>query len=147
MKKLLLLAVLVGALAACQKNPELVPATGPTPVNVADPTQKLDLSGQKLLSQGDFMSNVHPTSGTAKIYEKDGKRTLVFENFKSDTGPDLRIYLSEDKSDNKVTEIGKLTKTGNFFIELPTPADPTKQRFVLIWCKQFAVLFGNAELK
>lgn len=147
MKKLLIFTALLGVLTACQKNPELVPTTGTTPVNVADPTQKLDLTGQKLLSQGDFMSNVHPTSGTAKVYEKDGKRTLVFENFKSDAGPDLRIYLSEDKSDNKVIEIGKLTKTGNFFVELPTAAEPNKQKFVLIWCKQFAVLFGNAELK
>ena len=142
-----MIAVLLGALTACQKNPDLIPANDPIPVNANNPTEKLDLTGQKLVSQGDFMSNVHPTSGMVKVYEKEGKRTLVFENFKSDTGPDLRIYLSEDKTNTNFTEIAKLTKTGNFFLELPTDLNANKQRFVLIWCKQFTVLFGNAELK
>lgn len=146
MKNLLIIAVAVFTLSSCVKNQELVPLSG-TAVNVSNPAQTFEVSGQKLVSQGNFMSNVHTVSGTAKLYEKDGKRTLVFNNFNTDAGPDLRIYLSEDKGASKFTELSKLGNTGNFFVEVPAAVNPDKQKFVLIYCKRFSVLFGNAELK
>jgi Electron transfer DM13 len=145
--KLLIFSLLLG-LSACVKNEELVPINSTTPVNVNNPSEQLDLTGQKLVAQGSFMNSArYSTSGTAKVYEKDGKRILVFEDFKTSAGPDLRIYFAEDKDASKFVEVSKLANTGNFFIELPTSVNPAKQKFVLIWCKQFAVLFGNAELK
>ena len=148
MKTTTLICALLLGLAGCTKNVELVPTTDKTPINANNPTEKFDAAGQKLVAQGSFMNSArYNTSGTAKIYEKDGKRTLVFEDFKTDNGPDLRVYLAEDKNAAKFVEIAKLGNTGNFFLELPTTADPAKQKFVLIWCKQFTVLFGNAELK
>jgi len=150
MKNLIFAMGLAVLLVSCQKVEPI--ETAPTsstgkPVNVSNPTVTFDATGQKLLYQGDFMGNVHPTSGMIKLYEKDGKRTLVFSNFKTDPGPDLRIYLAEDKVATNSTELSNKVLTGDYFVELPTNANPQKQKFVLIWCKQFSVLFGNAELK
>lgn len=148
MKTLILAALIctVGMLAGCQskKEMDITATTNPTTVIKTEP---VDVSGQKLLSQGAFMSNVHPTSGTVKLYEKAGKRTLVFTDFKTDGGPDLRIYLAETTGLRNFTELTKLDASGNFSIALPAETDPTQQRYVLIWCKAFSVLFGNAELK
>jgi hypothetical protein len=121
--------------------------TGTTAVNVANPSQTFDPTGQTLLVSGTFTNNVHTVKGTAKIYEKSGKRTLLLENFTTDGGPDLRIYLADGTAFTNFIEVGKLTATGNFFIEIPATFDPVKHTFVLIWCKQFSVLFGNAPLK
>lgn len=100
------------------------------------------------LSQGSFESAAHPTSGTVKL-AKDGagKKYLVFENFKSDPGPDLRIWLAEDKSATNYTELSTTVPSGNFKIDVPGGADTSKRTYVLIWCKAFTVLFGSAQLK
>ena len=100
------------------------------------------------LSQGSFVSAAHPTSGTVKLAtDGAGKKYLVFENFKSDPGPDLRIWLAEDKSATNYTELSTSVPYGNFKIDIPVGADPNKQTYVLIWCKAFTVLFGSAQLK
>jgi hypothetical protein len=153
MKNKWLVVILTLTMMACQKNEELQPVvsngtnTGSNNNGNNKPIDQFDVTGQKLVAQGDFMSNVHPTSGNVKLYEKEGKRTLVFDNFKTDGGPDLRIYLSEDKAVSKFVEVSNKVNAGNYFVELPAAADPKTQKFVLIWCKQFSVLFGNAELK
>ena len=154
MKLLILIALIssIGMLAGCRSKeemdvPPVVNSGATTPGTAVTPPQTTDVSGQKLLSQGTFMSNVHTTSGTVKLYEKDGKRTLIFTDFKTDAGPDLRIYLAETTSVRNFSELTKLNASGNFSIELPADADPARQRYVLIWCKAFSVLFGNAELK
>ncbi len=147
MKNLILVALISTTvlLAGCQsKEMDVLPVANPGTVIKTEP---VDVSGQKLLSQGTFMSNVHPTSGTVKLYEKDGKRTLIFTDFKTDGGPDLRIYLAETTGVRNFIELTKLNAGGNFSVELPAEADPARQRYVLIWCKAFSVLFGNAELK
>jgi len=150
MKKLLLIAALLGALTACQKTEIEAAPTSNTgaPVNLTNPTQTFDAAGQKLAGQGTFMgSGRYSASGVVKLYEKGDKRTLVFEDFKIDNGPDLRIYLAEDKNAKGFIELSSKVNSGSFFLELPANANLDKQKQVLIWCKQFTVLFGNAELK
>ena len=100
------------------------------------------------LLQGSFESAAHPTSGTVKL-AKDaaGKKYLVFENFKSDPGPDLRIWLAEDKSATNYAELSTTVPSGNFKIDVPSGADTPQRIHVLIWCKAFTVLFGSAQLK
>ncbi len=146
MKRLWLITLLAGVLVACQKTEELTPVSN-DPNSSTKPLDKFDTAGQKLVAQGAFMSNVHPTSGNIKLYQKDGKQPLVFENFKTDPGPDLRIYLSEDKVASRFVEVSRQVNVGDYFVELPANADTKNQKFVLIWCKAFSVLFGNAELK
>ncbi len=141
--------LVAGLLAGCTSAAnEVTPVVGTTtaPVSPANPTQTIDLTMQTLLAKGTFTNAVHATSGTVSLYEKAGKRTLVFANFKVDGGPDLRIYVAEDKALTNAIEVTKLTATGDFFVELPANYDPAKQRAVLIWCKAYSVLFGFATI-
>jgi Electron transfer DM13 len=138
MKKILFLALSVIFLASACKKQEII--VDNTPVVVA-PTAKT-------LFSGTFVNGVHAVSGTAKvIQETDGKKYLVMENLKSDTGPDLRVYLSEDKTIKSATQILKGVPGGNSKTELPATLNLDKQKTVLIWCQQYSVHFGNAELK
>lgn len=146
--------ILLIILGACSKSTTVEPSeASPVEVNEGGANNNaanmgMDFSEQKLLLEGKFVNGAHPTSGTAKIYEaKDGKRTLVFENLKSDAGPDLRIYIANDKAVTNFIELSNKVENGNKSYEIPAKADLTKQKVVLIWCKQFSVLFGHAELK
>ncbi len=103
----------------------------------------------QVLATGSFInSSQHAASGTAKlIKDKDGKRFLLLENFKTDNGPDLRIYLATTLKADNFTEISSKISLGNVRIAVPDNVDIKSQKFVLIWCKAFSVLFGSAELK
>jgi Electron transfer DM13 len=138
MKKILVYIFALGLfLTACKKEEIIVDNT---PVVVTET--------QKTLLTGSFVSNDHPTSGIAKIVQDtDGKKYLVMENLKSDAGPDLRIYLSQDKTIKSAVQILAKVPGGNSKTLLPSDVDISKQKTILIWCKQFSVLFGNAELK
>lgn len=149
---LVLPILVVVCLSACVKNAELIPvgispAPGTsTPGSMSATTGSFDTRGQKLLAQGTFVNRVHSVKGTVNIYEKDGKRTLVFADFLTDSGPDLRIYIAEDAALTNFIEVSKLSNTGNFSVELPSGYNPAQHRAVLIWCKPFSVLFGSAAL-
>jgi hypothetical protein len=156
MKSLLLFSLLtLGLLAGCTTTEETIDPvanTGTIPVSgtaiAGTPTSSTTMMGQSGGLQGMFMSNIHPTSGSVSVSETGGKRTLVFTNFRTDGGPDLRIYLAENTGLRNFIEVSRLNSTsGNFSVELPANANPSQQRYVLIWCKAFSVLFGNAELK
>ncbi len=139
MKTTIIALMLMSLLFGCAKNQELTPSTQIT-ANV----------NPMAISTGSFMSGAHTTSGSIKIAEDAQDKTkkyLVFENFKTDAGPDLKIYLSDDLKATNFVEVAKLDKTGNFSELIPTTADLNKQKYVLIWCKQFTVLFGSAQLK
>jgi Electron transfer DM13 len=105
-------------------------------------------TGLTALFQGTFAGASHPTSGTVKL-SKDaaGKKFLVFENFKTDAGPDLRIYLSDDLKATNYTEITNKVASGTFQVPVDAAVNTDTKRKVLIWCKQFTVLFGSADLK
>ncbi|MCA0230433.1 MAG: DM13 domain-containing protein [Bacteroidetes bacterium] len=152
MKTTLTIISLALALVSCQqetvqKSTSTTP-TNTTPNEMTAMMSTFDVTGQTLLYQGTFENAVHPTSGTVRVYEdKDKNRTLVFENFKTDSGPDLRIYLAEDKSVTNFIQVTNIVKNGNSFVTIPMNANLQKQNHVLIWCKQFSVLFGSAKLK
>jgi len=55
--------------------------------------------------------------------------------------------LAEDQTAREFTLEMKLSKTGTFVLDVPTSADLVKQKYVLIWCQQFTVLFGSAKLE
>ncbi|TDB62785.1 DM13 domain-containing protein [Arundinibacter roseus] len=154
MRKVLVNSLLVFALLTLYscKNKEL------TPVNNVDITPgsnamgttgtPFDASTQTLISQGDFKNGGrYSTSGTAKLYRKGTTYTLVFEAFKTDQGPDLRVYLSEDTGARNFIELVELENSGNFYLTLPNNAKVDERMFVLVWCKRFSALFGSAELK
>jgi hypothetical protein len=134
-KKTLALVILFTAFISCNKMtinpPMLVEELG---------------QNQKVILSGDFMAAAHPTSGKAEIVEENGIKKLKFSNFKTDSGPDLRIYLSEDERANNFIEISNKVENGTFIYTLPTEVNLEKQKYVLIWCKLFKVNFGTALL-
>lgn len=133
MKKGILLLLVSVSMWQCSKE-----ETGDTniPTNVT------------ILSQGTFSPAAHNTSGVVKLArDPQGKKYLLFENFMTDSGPDVRIWIATDKTAQDYTELSKTVPSGNFKIDVPASADTNKQSYVLIWCKQFTVLFGSAQLK
>lgn len=145
MKKIICISALTFSLFACQKeNIEETTSTTTTGSTTTTPPQDATL-----LLQGTFTSGVHPTSGMVKVYEdKNKNRTLVFENFKTDGGPDLRVYLAEDKAITNFIQItDKVNTNGSYSLSIPANVDLKKQTTVVIWCRQFSVLFGSASLK
>jgi Electron transfer DM13 len=123
--------------SACKKESS-IPAVVNDPLPVTVTT----------LATGSFVSSAHASSGTVKIVKDAGNKIyLVVENFKTDGGPDLRIWLSSNNNGNPYQEVGLLKATsGNFFYELDASYNYTTNNRVLIWCKQFSVLFGYAVL-
>jgi hypothetical protein len=101
------------------------------------------------LATGSFNSSAHATSGTVKVIKDAANKTyLVFENFKGDNGPDLKVWLSPNNSASTFQEVGALKAvSGNFYYELAPTFNYTTNNRVLIWCRQFAVLFGYAVLQ
>lgn len=91
---------------------------------------------------------IHDARGDVLIIESDdGSRFLRFEDFKATNGPDLFVYLATDETANDFVSLGELKgNIGNQNYMIPPGADLSNYDIVLIWCKQFSVLFGSAEL-
>lgn len=98
--------------------------------------------------KGDFVSVAHKTTGIATIDQE--KTALTLTNFKTDSGPDLNIYLTT--SLNAITsdfiDLGDIKGVkGNYTYDLPEQVDYTLYKFVIVWCVDFDVNFGYAELE
>ena len=97
-------------------------------------------------AMGDFVARTHPTSGKATV--SNDKMKLSFSNFKTDDGPKLLVYLSTDVNSNEFVNLGDLKGIeGNFTYDIPSNTDLGKYKLVNIWCVDFSVSFGTAELK
>ena len=107
-----------------------------------------DITGATLISQSSFSSNAHTSTGCVRIYSKSGSKYLVLEGFKTDNGPDVRIYLSKSTNNNEFIDLGGLKSTlGNFNYSFDSAINTTDYKYVLVWCKDYSVLFGNALLQ
>ena len=90
----------------------------------------------------------HNAEGVAKIIQlADGTDILRLENFKATNGPDLYVYLSTDKTNADIVNLGRLKgNIGNQNYLIPAGTDITKYNIALIWCRAFSVIFGSAQL-
>ena len=90
----------------------------------------------------------HNAEGKVKVVSlTDGSKILRLENFKSTNGPNVHVYLSTDKRATDYVDLGKLkANNGNQNYNIPAGTDIRKHNIVLIWCKDFSVLFGSAVL-
>jgi hypothetical protein len=154
MKRIFLLLISVSL--SCTDSGSIDPVSNTNPSVVTTPVDTSPVvsspvtsnTDQKLIFEGTFVNGTNNTSGKAKVFENSkGVKTLSFENFKTDAGPDLRIYFAEDKAITNFVEISKTVKNGDSSYELPANVNMAKQKFILIWCKQFSKLFGSSELK
>jgi len=109
--------------------------------------ENFDTTDATFISKSNFSSNAHPTSGCINLYQKAGSYNFVFTGFKTDNGPDLRVYLSRSTVNKDFIELGKLKAvSGEFNYSIDTTTNLKDYRYVLIWCEDFSVLFGNAQL-
>jgi hypothetical protein len=122
--------------------PADVPGASPTPSPTPAP---LALSGA-FKGADEF----HFGRGTATLIETDpGTFVVRLEDFEVRNGPDLFVYLSPkaDGYARDAVELGKLkADKGNQNYNVPAGVDPTSAKSVVIWCKQFSVLFATAPL-
>ncbi|MEP6845931.1 MAG: DM13 domain-containing protein [Panacibacter sp.] len=136
--KQLIIILLLASLLACSKK-----GTTTAPVNDPLPPQS-----SSVLSQGTFMNGVHNTSGTVKVVLEGSAKKLVMEKFQTEAGPDLKVYLSNDLNASSFVNLGDLKSTnGNLVYGINNSTDLSSYKYTLIWCEQFAVGFGSAELK
>jgi hypothetical protein len=109
------------------------------------------------LESGRFYSILHPTEGTATIYQMgDGTRVLRFTSFHTSNGPDVHVYMvaADDAKDAGTVEkagfvdLGVIKgNIGDQNYTLGSDLDLAKYRAVSIWCKRFSVNFGAAALR
>lgn len=126
-------------------------AESPTPTQA--PTTTAPAVDQ--VAAGSFVDRSHPASGTAVVLS-DGTQTFVrFEDFETDNGPDLFVYLSrgttadgpEGSFDDDFVNLGALKgNIGDQNYEVPPDVDVADYSTVVIWCRQFSVAFGAADL-
>ena len=139
MKKLFFLFVLLISISCSEEEND----TPTAPVN-----DDFDPEQATLLKQGTWMGVGHSVSGTAKIYEENGKKTVLLDPFSSQNGPDLKIYLSKDENASQYLNLGSMkSTTGKQSYDITGMPDLAEYKFVLVWCQEFSVLFGIAELK
>jgi len=114
-------------------------------------------SSAQPLESGQFYSVLHPTAGTATIYQLgDGTRVLRLANFSTSNGPDVHVYMvaADDAKDAATVEkagfidLGVIKgNIGDQNYALTNDLNLTKYRAVSIWCKRFSVNFGAAALR
>lgn len=136
MKKLLLILLLLAFVWGCSSESD-EPITG-----------GVNNGGSNNIStiKGEFISGAHTTIGSVSVNSE--KTILSFTNFKTDSGPKLLVYLTTEVGSSDFVSLGELIGTsGSFTYNIPNNTDLSKYKIVDIWCIDFSVSFGHAELK
>jgi hypothetical protein len=134
--------------------PLSVPATEPMPPEMDD----AEAAGTVVTQyEGTFGPRSHPGEGIAKVLN-DGteQRFLRFEDFATDNGPDLNVYLTTADADADAGEFGAAGQfvdlgdlkgnIGEQNYEIPPDVDLEEFDTVVIWCVRFGVAFAAADL-
>lgn len=145
MKKLFLIASLF-CFASCGSQNDPTPANNSNTGTDSTMSAKQDTTTMdSVVLTGEFKSSgTESVSGTARVEDK----ILYLENFSTNNGPDLKVYISKDMSASDYIRVGDLkADSGDQQYSLDKSIDFTKYPYVLIWCEQFTVLFGYAKLE
>jgi hypothetical protein len=108
------------------------------------------------LAEGGFVPlGRYSGEGTAVVLN-DGsdQRFLRFENFSTDNGPDLRVYLTVSDADgdsgafdDDFVDLGVLKgNIGDQNYEIPPEVDLSVYDTVVVWCVRFSTPFTAADL-
>lgn len=126
------------------KDDAMMDKNGETMTEKDETMMEKELSGA-FTGAGD---GIHNAEGAAKvIYVEGGNDVLRLENFRVTNGPDLYVYLATDKQASDFIDLGRLkANNGNQNYDIPEGVDLSKYYTVVVWCKQFSVFFGGAEL-
>ena len=112
----------------------------------------------KAVAKGQFRDadTVHRGKGTATVFESaSGAKVLRFTSFEATNGPDLEVWLvkaggiaaSADVKASAWLSLGPLKgNIGDQNYVIPADVNVTDYKSVVVWCKQFGVLFSPADL-
>lgn len=144
-KTKIIVGIVVGIVALVIAGYTAGPLFYDVTVNEEMPIATLSIPMGNFIGVGD---GIHDAQGDVIVIESDdGSRFLRFENFKATNGPDLFVYLATDETGDDFVSLGMLKgNIGNQNYMIPPGADLSNYDTVLIWCKQFSVLFGSAKL-
>ena len=143
MKTLLYLLFFVLIISCSSSDDEMFPINDEG-TEIGDTDNMMNKPSDAVVS-GAFVSDAHTTTGTASVNE--AKTVLTFTNFMTDDGPKLLVYLSTDKNSTDYVDLGALKGiSGNYEYTIPENTDLDKYKVVSIWCVDFLVSFGHAEL-
>ncbi|MEM9034676.1 MAG: DM13 domain-containing protein [Actinomycetota bacterium] len=131
--------------------------TTDAPATTAAPETTVPAEPQIItLAEGTFMgSGRYDVEGRAVVLN-DGteQRFLRFEDFNSDNGPDLDVYLSAAPAGSTGSELQEdwillselRGNIGDQNYELDPSIDLDRYQTVVIWCTRFSAEFGSAQL-
>ena len=88
-------------------------------------------------------------TGTASLHKNtDGSYDVTLDDFKTNNGPDLYVYLSKEAMPVHFLSLGKLTSTnGNQIYPVPETPGLGEYKYVCIHCKKYNHLFGYAKME
>jgi hypothetical protein len=92
----------------------------------------------------------YSASGAVTVLrEGDGFVVRLEENFRTQTGPGLHVYLGKSASSaGGAVDLGRLKATSGLqTYAVPANINPDDFSHVLIYCQPFSVVFASAELK
>jgi hypothetical protein len=110
-------------------------------------------AGNIQVAAGSFESIAHSGMGDAAIVElPSGRRMLTLTDFETDSGPDLRLYVSTGNPASgdlgDFEDLGALKgNLGNQQYELPAGLSLDRYSTVVVWCRAFSVAFTSAALE
>lgn len=143
-------------------SPTGTPAALETPTASASPTELPPTPAEeptaepftpRVVAQGTWAGadDFHFAEGQALLLEVEpGRHTVRVEEFSVRNGPDLFVYLSpspDGLADGAINLGGLKATDGAFNYEVPEGTDVSAFRSVIVWCRQFSVLFGTATLE
>jgi hypothetical protein len=113
---------------------------------------KVNTSAASTIRTGSFIAagdGFHNAEGLAKVIPLGDRSSILrLENFKSTNGPNVHLYLATDNVASNFIDLGRLkANNGNQNYNIPVGTDLAKYNMALIWCKDFSVLFGSAQLR
>ncbi len=139
--------------AAAEPTASSPSAAAPTPTVAlpdSSPTEAPDAFEPRVIRTGELegADSFHFGEGSALLIETaPGRYTLRFEEFSVRNGPDLFVYLSPGEDAGDALNLGGLKATdGAFNYDVPPGTDVSAFRYVIVWCRQFSVLFASAPL-
>ena len=131
-------------------QPDPAPSSSGLPSEASVPSPSPAVGVVVTEHEGSFVSRNHTTTGRAIVLGNGtGQRFLRFEDFQTDNGPDLAVYLVNSSAGgvDEFVDLGKLKgNAGEQNYEIPAEVDLDVYDTVLIWCVRFSSRFGDARL-
>ena len=140
LQKVILGLLIVSSTIACKREEN-------TPT--APAMDKIDPTAVQV-SRGNFSGQSgEVVSGAASIRVKGSKYMLILEeDFRTNNGPNLHVYLSKAASPQDFIDFGLLKSvSGTQVYDITGTPDFKQYKYALIYCQQYSKLFGNVLLQ